>query len=245
MAFENNGGKLVKIKRQWKTMVAVATLFAVSAGTVSATTITFDLGNGPGYNYEWSNSFSVSSGDYTLTFTDPGGKPFEPTWEFEGQTVGDPTWANGLAFERDTDGLVIGGYWVWNTPTGSSPQPGYTNSFTMTSTGPTNLILTGYRVEFVLPPITTPFSLSQGATTLSSNNSLSAVGDYSISGGSVFMANGASLLFQTPWTSEPGLSQISSLTFEITAVPEPSTYAMALAGLACGGYTMWRRRKRA
>ena len=30
-----------------------------------------------------------------------------------------------------------------------------------------------------------------------------------------------------------------------TAVPEPSTYAMALAGLACGTYSMWRRRKRA
>ena len=29
------------------------------------------------------------------------------------------------------------------------------------------------------------------------------------------------------------------------AVPEPSTYAMALAGLACGGWQMWRRRKRA
>jgi hypothetical protein len=29
------------------------------------------------------------------------------------------------------------------------------------------------------------------------------------------------------------------------AVPEPSTYAMALAGLACGGFSMWRRRKRA
>jgi formylglycine-generating enzyme required for sulfatase activity len=27
------------------------------------------------------------------------------------------------------------------------------------------------------------------------------------------------------------------------AVPEPSTYAMALAGLACGGYTMFRRRR--
>jgi hypothetical protein len=26
-------------------------------------------------------------------------------------------------------------------------------------------------------------------------------------------------------------------------VPEPSTYAMAVAGLACGGYTIWRRRK--
>ncbi|MFM8497539.1 MAG: PEP-CTERM sorting domain-containing protein, partial [Planctomycetia bacterium] len=33
------------------------------------------------------------------------------------------------------------------------------------------------------------------------------------------------------------------LTF--TAVPEPSTYAMALAGLASGGYSMWRRRNRA
>ncbi|MFM8495579.1 MAG: autotransporter-associated beta strand repeat-containing protein [Planctomycetia bacterium] len=30
----------------------------------------------------------------------------------------------------------------------------------------------------------------------------------------------------------------------ITAVPEPSTYAMALAGLTIGGYSMWRRRKR-
>jgi outer membrane lipase/esterase len=28
-------------------------------------------------------------------------------------------------------------------------------------------------------------------------------------------------------------------------VPEPSTYAIALAGLACGGFSIWRRRKRA
>jgi hypothetical protein len=27
-------------------------------------------------------------------------------------------------------------------------------------------------------------------------------------------------------------------------VPEPSTYAMALAGAAYGGYSMWRRRQR-
>lgn len=30
-----------------------------------------------------------------------------------------------------------------------------------------------------------------------------------------------------------------------TAVPEPSTSAMALAGLACGGWQLWQRRKRA
>jgi hypothetical protein len=28
------------------------------------------------------------------------------------------------------------------------------------------------------------------------------------------------------------------------AVPEPSTYCMALTGLACGGYSMFRRRKK-
>lgn len=33
------------------------------------------------------------------------------------------------------------------------------------------------------------------------------------------------------------------LSYSPVAVPEPSTYAMALAGLACGGYSMWRRRK--
>lgn len=34
-------------------------------------------------------------------------------------------------------------------------------------------------------------------------------------------------------------------SISVQAVPEPSTYAMALAGLACGGFSMWRRRKRA
>jgi hypothetical protein len=32
---------------------------------------------------------------------------------------------------------------------------------------------------------------------------------------------------------------------DLVALPEPSTYAMALAGLACGGYSLFRRRKRA
>ena len=45
------------------------------------------------------------------------------------------------------------------------------------------------------------------------------------------------------FTSQYTKAFVSSL--EVTAVPEPSTYAMALAGIACGGYTMFRRRKRA
>ena len=35
----------------------------------------------------------------------------------------------------------------------------------------------------------------------------------------------------------------SATAMTITVVPEPSTYAMALAGLACGGWQMWRRRR--
>jgi PEP-CTERM motif len=36
-----------------------------------------------------------------------------------------------------------------------------------------------------------------------------------------------------------------SETLTVAPVPEPSTCAMALAGLACGGYSLFRRRKRA
>jgi len=45
-----------------------------------------------------------------------------------------------------------------------------------------------------------------------------------------------------------GLASRQSATFNsatgfITVVPEPSTCAMALAGLACGGYLVRRRRR--
>ncbi len=55
------------------------------------------------------------------------------------------------------------------------------------------------------------------------------------------------------WTLASGLWSLTTseqkLTFTpatgdlVVAVPEPATIAMALAGLACGGFTMWRRRK--
>jgi hypothetical protein len=33
------------------------------------------------------------------------------------------------------------------------------------------------------------------------------------------------------------------LSVGVVAVPEPSTYVMSLAGLACGGYSLFRRRR--
>ena len=48
----------------------------------------------------------------------------------------------------------------------------------------------------------------------------------------------------SPATISQSLYGISE-TLTVAPVPEPSTYVMALAGLACGGYTMSRRRQRA
>jgi hypothetical protein len=71
-------------------------------------------------------------------------------------------------------------------------------------------------------------------------------GNLSLLGGSLLDVNGLALdgatrgsfsLFQS--------GQDVSLRFTAVAVPEPSTVAMALAGLAYGGFSMWRRRLKA
>jgi hypothetical protein len=41
-------------------------------------------------------------------------------------------------------------------------------------------------------------------------------------------------------------SALNSFGFRLAspvAVPEPSTWVMGLAGIACGGWQMWRRRR--
>ncbi len=43
---------------------------------------------------------------------------------------------------------------------------------------------------------------------------------------------------------DAAFNNVPGAPITVGTVPEPSTYVMALAGLACGGYSMWRRRKR-
>lgn len=43
--------------------------------------------------------------------------------------------------------------------------------------------------------------------------------------------------------TDPNYMDASFTYFEVAAVPEPSTCAMALAGIACGGYSLFRRRR--
>jgi autotransporter-associated beta strand protein len=84
----------------------------------------------------------------------------------------------------------------------------------------------------------TVFDLASGVTT--------GFGNLSLLGGSLFDAYGLALDAGTRGyfsLAESGEDVV--LQFTAVAVPEPSTVAMALAGLACGGYSIWRRRKQA
>ena len=65
--------------------------------------------------------------------------------------------------------------------------------------------------------------------------------------GGGWQSDAAYLLSSFRYTEDPSFES-PDLGFRLAspvAVPEPSTYAMALAGLACGGFSMWRRRKQA
>ena len=46
------------------------------------------------------------------------------------------------------------------------------------------------------------------------------------------------------FASRASVNQVgNNLVLHVAPVPEPSTYAMALAGIACGGYSLFRRRR--
>jgi hypothetical protein len=80
--------------------------------------------------------------------------------------------------------------------------------------------------------------LSSGVTT--------GIGNFSVN--TLDWADSTSTLLSTARSGASfsvGLTGQDVVINYVAPVPEPSTYAMAFAGLACGGYTMFRRRKRA
>lgn len=84
------------------------------------------------------------------------------------------------------------------------------------------------------------------SVTLDSNtsNAVGGLGQYVIG---TFTASGttASFTLTGSGTGFVTFPIVNALQLRIVAVPEPSTSCMALAGVACGGYSMWRRRRRA
>jgi autotransporter-associated beta strand protein len=67
---------------------------------------------------------------------------------------------------------------------------------------------------------------------------LNATGEYA---GLTF--TGTDGVWTSTWTTNQQRLVFSTGTGDLVVVPEPSAYAMALAGLACGGWQMWRRRR--
>ena len=77
------------------------------------------------------------------------------------------------------------------------------------------------------------------------NDGGGTAGNRVLRGGS-FVSHDAVLLKSTFRSADraPG-DEDADIGFRLTAVPEPTTYAMALAGIACGGYSLFRRREQA
>jgi autotransporter-associated beta strand protein len=70
---------------------------------------------------------------------------------------------------------------------------------------------------------------------------LSATGEYA---GLTFSdSDHVAGVWTSTWTTNHQRLVFSTSTGDLVVVPEPSTYAMALAGLACGGWQVWRRRR--
>ena len=68
----------------------------------------------------------------------------------------------------------------------------------------------------------------------------------SLSGADLTLDGATSVTYFDPFISiaDPITSTFALVSsYEVELVPEPSTYAMALAGIACGGYSLSRRRK--
>ena len=134
---------------------------------------------------------------------------------------------------------------------GSFGVPVYTASGTLITPSDT---AAGLWSESLLAPInqflTSPFFFNTGVWTGTLPDG-SSNGSFSLGSGSEFGSTpGLSNKTNAEWVETGATpSNVSNNMYGIsqvlTAVPEPSTYAMALAGVACGGFSMWRRRKRA
>ena len=83
------------------------------------------------------------------------------------------------------------------------------------------------------------YDLSGGVTT--------GIGNFSINVQDWLDGNGQALSASSRAGATFNIARVGQdVTLNYVApVPEPSTYAMALAGLAYGGYSIWRRRKQA
>ena len=137
------------------------------------------------------------------------------------------------------------------TNIGSFGVPVYTASGTLITQSDTAAGLwSGSLVAPINQFLTSPFFFDTGVWTGTLQNG-TAAGSFTLGSGSGFGSiPGFSNKTNAEWvetgaTPSGFTNNMYGISQVLTAVPEPATLATALASAACGGYSMWRRRKRA
>ena len=195
---------------------------------------------------------SMETGAYTLNNAISGNAPAVNS----GATFYVPTEDQWYKAAYYKGGSTNAGYWELATQSDSSPATVTAGTTGIGSAGSTGNFANYFRAA--------DWNDQDGnVTTVGTNGGASAYGAFDMSGnvdewndltgtaGSLrglrggSWASRASPLSSSSWgTTDPSFEG-GNTGFRLVAVPEPSTVAMALAGLACGRYSMWRRRKRA
>ena len=157
-----------------------------------------------------------------------------------------------LVQNTDVDPIDLSNFFnrVRLTFSGTNSKPGAQSSAnTLISTSPS---IPASPANYTLTDGTEQFDLAGNQALTSLSNDLTAFLSYFTGPGS-FTTD----IFQLPAiaSSNCGFTDVEnsslmtggvvSIVYTFNAVPEPSSCAMALAGLACGGYSVFRRRKRA
>jgi formylglycine-generating enzyme required for sulfatase activity len=195
---------------------------------------------------------SMETGAYTLNNAISGNAPAVNP----GATFSIPTEDQWYKAAYYKGGSTNAGYWTYATQNDLAP--------TAVTAGLTGIGSSGSTGNYANYSRAAGWNGQNGnVTTVGTNGGASAYGAFDMSGnvnewndltgdagssrglraGSWF--NAASTLSSPIRSSINPSSEFVYYGFRLAApVPEPSTYAMALAGLACGGYSMFRRRKR-
>ena len=195
---------------------------------------------------------SMETGAYTLNNATSGNAPAVNP----GATFSIPTEDQWYKAAYYKGGSTNAGYWTYATQNDLAP--------TAVTAGLTGIGSSGSTGNYANYSRAAGWNGQNGnVTTVGTNGGASAYGAFDMSGnvnewndltgdagssrglraGSWF--NAASTLSSPIRSSINPSSEFVYYGFRLAApVPEPSTYAMALAGLACGGYSMFRRRKR-
>jgi len=196
---------------------------------------------------------STETGAYTLNNETSGAAPAVNP----GATFYIPTEDQWYKAAYYKGGSTSAGYWDYATQSDTAPTAVTADSTGIGSAGSTGNFANHSRVA--------DWNSQDGnVTTVGTNGGASAYGAFDM-GGNLYEWNdltgaagssrgfrggvwslSAFRLSSSWWDTDVPSIEDSGIGFRLAApvaVPEPSTYAMALAGLACGGYSMFRRRR--